>query len=161
MSRSANPTTNDRVRVTFPTVRSPRLENPHAKWWKARIGRQKEIDASIVALAEVEYLYAKPHVDNAASASPERLRLRAYRRFACCRRAIGEPIDKNRGGGGRRSSADADLAGQEFAAIIIEYQASTDMRIVSVTTPGTGQLEAPEAIVLATETNDFALEARW
>ena len=37
----------------------------HAKWWEARIARQKEIDASIAARAEVEYLYDKPYVDNA------------------------------------------------------------------------------------------------
>ncbi|MEN3974288.1 site-specific DNA-methyltransferase [Emcibacter sp. SYSU 3D8] len=36
----------------------------HADWWKARIGRQKEIDASIAAKAEFEYLYDKPYVDN-------------------------------------------------------------------------------------------------
>jgi adenine-specific DNA-methyltransferase len=37
----------------------------HAGWWEARIGRQKEIDASIAAKAEFEYLYDKPYVDNA------------------------------------------------------------------------------------------------
>jgi adenine-specific DNA-methyltransferase len=33
----------------------------HADWWKARIARQKEIDASIAAKAEPEYLYDKPY----------------------------------------------------------------------------------------------------
>lgn len=33
----------------------------HADWWKARIARQKEIDASIAAKAEFEYLYDKPY----------------------------------------------------------------------------------------------------
>ena len=37
----------------------------HAAWWEARIARQKEIDASIAAKAEFEYLYDKPYVDNA------------------------------------------------------------------------------------------------
>ena len=37
----------------------------HAEWWEARIARQKEIDASIAAKAEHEYLYDKPYVDNA------------------------------------------------------------------------------------------------
>jgi adenine-specific DNA-methyltransferase len=32
-------------------------------WWQARIGRQKEIDASIAAKAEFEYLYDKPYDD--------------------------------------------------------------------------------------------------
>jgi Adenine specific DNA methylase Mod len=36
----------------------------HADWWKARIARQKEIDASIAAKAEYEFLYDKPYVDN-------------------------------------------------------------------------------------------------
>ncbi|MDP1982966.1 MAG: site-specific DNA-methyltransferase [Sulfuritalea sp.] len=33
----------------------------HALWWQARIARQKEIDASIAAKAEFEYLYDKPY----------------------------------------------------------------------------------------------------
>jgi adenine-specific DNA-methyltransferase len=36
----------------------------HAEWWQARIARQKEIDASIAARADHEYLYDKPYVDN-------------------------------------------------------------------------------------------------
>jgi len=34
-----------------------------AQWWKHRIARQKEIDASIAAKADVEYLYDKPYED--------------------------------------------------------------------------------------------------
>ena len=33
----------------------------HADWWQARIARQKEIDASIAAKADYEYLYDKPY----------------------------------------------------------------------------------------------------
>jgi len=33
----------------------------HEQWWQARIARQKEIDASIAAKAEFEYLYDKPY----------------------------------------------------------------------------------------------------
>jgi len=36
----------------------------HADWWQSRIARQKEIDASIAAKAESEYLYDKPYTDN-------------------------------------------------------------------------------------------------
>ena len=36
----------------------------HADWWQARIARQKEIDKSIAAKAEFEYLYDKPYTDN-------------------------------------------------------------------------------------------------
>jgi adenine-specific DNA-methyltransferase len=36
----------------------------HEKWWQMRVARQKEIDASITAKAENEYLYDKPYEDN-------------------------------------------------------------------------------------------------
>jgi adenine-specific DNA-methyltransferase len=35
----------------------------HADWWQARIARQKEVDTSIAAKAEFEYLYDKPYDD--------------------------------------------------------------------------------------------------
>ena len=35
----------------------------HAEWWQQRIARQKEIDGSIAAKAEFEYLYDKPYDD--------------------------------------------------------------------------------------------------
>ncbi|AEO41420.1 site-specific DNA-methyltransferase [Xanthomonas euvesicatoria] len=35
----------------------------HAEWWQQRIARQKEIDASVAAKAEFEYLYDKPYED--------------------------------------------------------------------------------------------------
>jgi len=35
----------------------------HARFWELRIARQKEIDASIAAKAEFEYLYDKPYED--------------------------------------------------------------------------------------------------
>jgi len=35
----------------------------HADWWELRIARQKEIDASIAAKADSEYLYDKPYED--------------------------------------------------------------------------------------------------
>ena len=35
----------------------------HTEWWKARIARQQEMDASIAAKAEYEYLFDKPYED--------------------------------------------------------------------------------------------------
>ena len=35
----------------------------HTAWWENRIARQKEVDASIAAKAEFEYLYDKPYPD--------------------------------------------------------------------------------------------------
>jgi len=37
------------------------LKKLHADWWQARIARQTEIDASIAAKAEYEFLYDKPY----------------------------------------------------------------------------------------------------
>ena len=36
----------------------------HARWWEQRIDRQQEIDASIAAKADFEYLYDKPYADS-------------------------------------------------------------------------------------------------
>ena len=41
----------------------PSAKKLHTDWWQARIARQKEIDASIAAKAEFEYLYDKPYDD--------------------------------------------------------------------------------------------------
>ena len=39
------------------------VKTMHAEWWQQRIVRQKEIDASIAAKADFEYLYDKPYDD--------------------------------------------------------------------------------------------------
>ena len=36
----------------------------HEEWWEQRIERQRQIDASIAAKADFEYLYDKPYTDN-------------------------------------------------------------------------------------------------
>jgi len=43
---------------------SDEVKKIHSDWWKSRIARQKEIDASISAKAEFEFLYDKPYSDN-------------------------------------------------------------------------------------------------
>ncbi len=42
---------------------APKAKALHADWWKGRIERQQEIDKSIAAKAESEYLYDKPYDD--------------------------------------------------------------------------------------------------
>ncbi|MEP0924836.1 site-specific DNA-methyltransferase [Leptolyngbya sp. ST-U4] len=42
---------------------SSEAQKAHSDWWKYRIARQKEIDASIAAKADQEYLYDKPYED--------------------------------------------------------------------------------------------------
>jgi adenine-specific DNA-methyltransferase len=41
----------------------PKVKTLHVDWWTGRIERQREIDASIAAKAESEYLYDKPYED--------------------------------------------------------------------------------------------------
>ena len=41
----------------------PEADESHRQWWELRIARQREIDASIAARAEYEYLYDKPYED--------------------------------------------------------------------------------------------------
>ena len=43
---------------------SEEVRRIHAEWWEQRIARQREIDASIAAKADYEYLYDKPYEDN-------------------------------------------------------------------------------------------------
>ncbi|MDP2318232.1 MAG: site-specific DNA-methyltransferase [Acidobacteriota bacterium] len=42
---------------------SDAAKKAHADWWQARVARQQEIDKSIAAKAEFEYLYDKPYDD--------------------------------------------------------------------------------------------------
>ncbi|GAC1528009.1 MAG: hypothetical protein NVS2B16_35860 [Chloroflexota bacterium] len=41
----------------------PKVKELHAAWWQGRIERQKQIDASIAAKADSEFLYDKPYED--------------------------------------------------------------------------------------------------
>jgi len=119
----------------------------HSDWWQARIARQKEIDASIAARAEFEYLYDKPYPDNrkvrvagpftVESLSPHRV--------------LGvdeddEPIDQF-------TEGDAEYAArQSFPQMILEnlktagvQQAHKDARIIfTALTPWPGELVAAE-----------------
>jgi len=47
----------------YPTDWPESAKKHHADFWQARIARQREIDASIAAKAEYEYLYDKPYDD--------------------------------------------------------------------------------------------------
>lgn len=42
---------------------SDEAKKAHKEWWKQRIARQNEVDASIAAKADFEYLYDKPYED--------------------------------------------------------------------------------------------------
>ncbi|MDB0063837.1 site-specific DNA-methyltransferase [Gammaproteobacteria bacterium] len=43
---------------------SDKAKEVHSSWWESRIARQKEMDSTIAAKADSEYLYDKPFEDN-------------------------------------------------------------------------------------------------
>jgi adenine-specific DNA-methyltransferase len=93
----------------------------HAKWWAARIARQKEIDASIAAKAEFEYLYDRPYADasRVRVAGPFTVEsLSPHRTLAVDWND--ELIDLLKASEGRREAPDRDEAATEFAQMILE-----------------------------------------
>jgi adenine-specific DNA-methyltransferase len=94
----------------------------HAKWWEARIARQKEIDASIAARADVEYLYDKPYTDNSRVrvAGPFTVESLSPHRVLPASEDDNLVADMD-AAAGKRSAADGALAGQDFAAVVIDY----------------------------------------
>jgi adenine-specific DNA-methyltransferase len=96
-------------------------KEPHAKWWEARIARQKEIDASIAARADVEYLYDKPYIDSARVRVAGPFTVESLSPHRVLPASEEELIDDVEAAEGRRSPDDAELAGQDFAAIVIDY----------------------------------------
>ncbi|NOG71279.1 site-specific DNA-methyltransferase [Roseicella sp. DB1501] len=93
----------------------------HAAWWQARIARQKEIDASIAAKADVEYLYDKPYEDRSRTrvAGPFTVEsLSPHRTLAVD--WDDELIDTLAAAEGRRAAPDRDTAVRDFASMILE-----------------------------------------
>jgi adenine-specific DNA-methyltransferase len=101
---------------------------PHEKWWIGRIARQTEIDASIAARADVEYLYDKPYADNSRVrvAGPFTVEsLSPHRVLPASEDDLLELLDA---ADGNRSSADSDLGTEDFAAIVIDYLRSEGVK---------------------------------
>ena len=101
---------------------------PHAKWWEARIARQSEIDASIAARADVEFLYDKPYTDNARVRVAGPFTVESLSPHRVLPASEEELIDLLDAAEGKRSAADADLAGQDFATIVIDYLKSEGVK---------------------------------
>lgn len=101
---------------------------PHAKWWEARIDRQREIDASIAARADVEYLYDKPYADNARVRVAGPFTVESLSPHRVLPASEEELIDMLDAVEGKRSANDADLAGQDFAAIVMDYLKSEGVK---------------------------------
>ena len=132
----------------------------HARWWEARIGRQREIDASIAAKADSEYLYDKPYTDK------ERIRvagpftvesLSPHRTLAVD--WDDELIDTQKRAEARAQDVDRDEAATEFAQMILDnlrtagvHQAQKEDRIVFTSLTGwPGRLICAEGVFLEGE----------
>ena len=90
----------------------------HGRFWRARIARQREIDACITASAEYEHLYDKPYQDNkkVRVAGPFTVESVSPHRLAALDEddelLVAEPRASHDGG--------ADVSRHEFAHVILE-----------------------------------------
>jgi len=98
-----------------------KAKDTHAKWWEARIGRQKEIDASIAAKAEFEYLYDRPYADDARVrvAGPFTVESLSPHRVL----AVDEDdslFDEGTAATARQASAGGSQEGPEFTRVVLD-----------------------------------------
>ncbi|MGJ3261515.1 MAG: DNA methyltransferase [Rhodospirillales bacterium] len=94
---------------------------PLSAFWEARIDRQREIDASIAAKAEHEYLYDKPYVDNAKVrvAGPFTVEsISPHRAIAVDQND--ELIDEIEAAEGNSERSEADYDTADFAEMVLE-----------------------------------------
>ena len=95
----------------------------HAEWWESRIARQREIDASIAARADTEYLYDKPYAD------PSRVRVAGP--FTVESLAPHRMLAVDENDEVFRSLADGKLGYGErsdFAAVVLEHLATAGVQ---------------------------------
>jgi adenine-specific DNA-methyltransferase len=100
---------------------SQEAQSIHAKWWKERMNLYKEIDASIAAKADFEYLYDKPYPDNSRVrvAGPFTVEsLSPHRTLAVDWND--ELVDLLEAAEGKRQARDRDEAVADFAQMILE-----------------------------------------
>ncbi|MGD1922990.1 MAG: site-specific DNA-methyltransferase [Paracoccaceae bacterium] len=122
----------------------------HTQWWEARIARQKEIDASIAAKADYEYLYDKPYQDSAKIrvAGPFTVEsLSPHRTLAVDQ--DDELVDTLDAAEGKRAAPEEDT---DFATMVLENLKTSGVQQVdradritfSTLTPWPGQFIAAE-----------------
>lgn len=128
-------------------------KGPHEKWWEARIARQGEIDASIAARADVEYLYDKPYTDNSRVRVAGPFTVESLSPHRVLPGSEEELIDEIEAAEGKRSAQDADLASQDFASVVLDYlrsegvnqQAKGDRIVLENVMPWPGEFVAASA----------------
>ncbi len=94
----------------------------HVDWWTQRIARQREIDASIAANADQEFLFDRPYVDNrkVRVAGPFTVESLSPHRVLAVDET-GDPVDNNtlrETGPGKRH--DGPVEEQDFTGVILE-----------------------------------------
>jgi adenine-specific DNA-methyltransferase len=103
----------------------PNAKDLHARWWEARIARQKEIDESIARAADVELLYDRPYEDRGKVrvAGPFTVEsLSPHRVIPGDEHEAGEEIEAAEGSRRRRSKLPYERdGGTDFADIVIEH----------------------------------------
>ena len=112
----------------LPATAPPAAKEPHARWWDARIARQQEIDASIAARADVEYLYDKPYQDNARVRVAGPFTVESLSPHRVLPASEEELIDEINAAEGKRVTDDDALASNDFAAIVIDYLKSEGVK---------------------------------
>lgn len=132
-----------------------------SRWWEARIARQREIDASIAAKADTEYLYDKPYVDTSKVrvAGPFTVESLSPHRVLAFD-ADDELVDVLDAADGKRKAASNRSEGDDFAAMILEnlraagvQQAHKEDRITFTSLTGwPGHFICAEGVYLEGET---------
>lgn len=112
----------------LPVTAPASANEPYAKWWEARIARQKEIDASIAARADVEYLYDKPYQDTSRVRVAGPFTVESLSPHRVLPASEEELIDEMDAAEGRRLKDDDALASNDFAAIVIDYLKSEGVK---------------------------------
>ena len=96
----------------------PVVADLHRRWWERRVARQKEIDASIAAQADFEYLYDKPYEDRSKVrvAGPFTVESVSPHRVIAADDVDGRMVGET--GDGYRY--DGDLPERDFAGMILD-----------------------------------------
>jgi adenine-specific DNA-methyltransferase len=106
----------------------------HADWWKLRIARQKEIDASIAQKADVELLYDRPYEDTTKVRVSGPFTVESLSPHRVVPADEAELIEELDAADGKRERKDAPL--NDFTSMVLEnlksagvHQAAKDDRI--------------------------------
>ncbi len=104
---------------------SDAAKQSHAKWWEARIARQKEIDASIAKNADVELLYDRPYQDTSRVRVAGPFTVESLSPHRVVPADEEELIDLTDAEKGKRRRTKFITPPTDFAELVLEYLRST------------------------------------